>query len=464
MAITVDGTGVQAPSLPEAEADVRDDLTGIFGADIATSTQTPQGQIGGVLAVEKTEAGEAIVGVSNAMSIHRAVGPQLDAIGSMLDIRRREGTRSRVTATLRGQAGVNVPVRSRAATAAGDEFRTLTAVTLTAAGVEVELEAVEIGPAAIAAGALTQIVTLVPGWESITNASAGAVGSLRENDVLYRARLIASTARGAVGSFSAMQGALLDALVGKHEIYENETNATATVQQFIIHASAILVVASDGSAADIRRAVETHRTMGVGTMTAIVGGTADESALAAISNGTVTWNGTDYTGLDLTATTTAAERAAALTALLANTGVTVAAIDGAYVAMFAWLPGQNPQFGTGTTEEAFGLRSDDATYPEGPFIRPRNRPLTVTMDITRGSGFPSDGLQQIRDRVFIVVSLYDVGQQVWLNDILRVAEGVPGTRVTSISVQHNGVDVSGQNPPLDAVWTLPNANLTVNIA
>ena len=59
---------------------------------------------------------------------------------------------------------------------------------------------------------------------------------------------------------------------------------------------------------------------------------------------------------------------------------------------------------------------------------------------------------------------YGLGAQIWQNDILSAAEGITGTRVTTISVQHNSVDVSGLTPPLDALWTLPAANLTVLIS
>ena len=36
----------------------------------------------------------------------------------------------------------------------------------------------------------------------------------------------------------------------------------------------------------------------------------------------------------------------------------------------------------------------------------------------------------------------------WLNDLLRAAEGVGGTRITAITVEYNSVDASGVDVPL----------------
>ena len=87
----------------------------------------------------------------------------------------------------------------------------------------------------------------------------------------------------------------------------------------------------------------------------------------------------------------------------------------------------------------------------------------MDLDVTRQPGFPADGLTQIRTNVTAIVDAYGVGEQVWSNDILRVAEGVQGTRVTTITVQYAGVDASGVAVPLDILWSLPTANLTITI-
>ena len=105
-------------------------------------------------------------------------------------------------------------------------------------------------------------------------------------------------------------------------------------------------------------------------------------------------------------------------------------------------------------------------------MRPTARALTVTFTLTRRTGFPGDGLERVRSSVLARVggmdaitgrdltddardgirsqleSLgaaegYAIGEEVWANDILGAAERVPGTRVTLLTVQADGADVSG---------------------
>ena len=105
-----------------------------------------------------------------------------------------------------------------------------------------------------------------------------------------------------------------------------------------------------------------------------------------------------------------------MTTLLDGTGVTVRAIDGIYIAMFGWQPDASPMFGTGTVITDFGLAPAVSAYPQGPFTRPRERELTVTLAVTQRAGFPADGLNQLRTAMTEVVAGYGVGQQAWAND------------------------------------------------
>ena len=437
-----------------------------FGSDLVLSEQLPQSQWSGILALALTEILEGVVRTAiYGSSVDHAPSTWLDQLGSLAGHRSRvQATRSRVTATLTGVAGTGIPSGSRARTPAGALFESVAAaVALSPSGVDVEFLAILEGPIEAAAGELTEIVSVIAGWETVTNAEAAALGRARQTDAEYREAFLARTARVSVGSMSALEGALAEALAGKARVLENATTAAVTVQEWPLPAHSILVVAETGIVSDLQRAVETHRGMGVATSVGIVSGTPDEGDLDAVTAGTVTWDGVDYTGLDLSGGLTRAEKATALTTLLAAAGVTVVAIDDRYVAIFEWVPTNTPNFEDGTTEVAFGFDPASSSYPPGPFIRTRARELAVDLDVTRQPGFPADGLTQIRTNVTAIVDAYGVGEQVWSNDILRVAEGVQGTRVTTITVQYAGVDASGVAVPLDVLWSLPTANLTITI-
>ena len=160
--LRVDESGISALSLPAAQEEVERRLQGIFGADLTLSAQTPQGQLAGLIALLFTEVSEQVVSVGNGASLDSAVGNQLADQGSLLRIEKQPATYSHVTATATGVNGTGLPVGARARTGEGAEFETTEPVTLTSAGVSVEMQATVTGPVAAPAGALTSIVTVIP--------------------------------------------------------------------------------------------------------------------------------------------------------------------------------------------------------------------------------------------------------------------------------------------------------------
>ncbi len=465
----VSSSGATAGSLQDNVQNLNDRQKAAFGEDLSLSPQTPQSQWSGINALAFTEVGEA--GVRAALygsSVDHAQGVHLDAFGSLLDIRRRVETKSRVTATLAGVAGTGIPAGSRARTEAGAEFETLTDVVLSSGGNQVEMRAIEAGPVQAPASTLTKIVTVIGGWESITNARAATPGVDRQSDDDYRASYTRRTAHSSIGPLSALEAAIDEALAGKQKVAENNTSAAMAVQSWNIDAHSILVVSEKGSDGDIRRAVENHRGMGVGTMTAIRAGDHNDTNLGSVSNGTITWNGTDYTGLNLSGAGNGPLRAAALTTLLASDSIapTVSYIDGQYVAIFRWSPTQAPNFAVAASNDAvdaFGFSPTDSAYPGGPFIRAKERALTVSLTLTRRPGFPADGLSQVREAILNRVTEYQIGEEVWNNDLLCAAEAVRGTRITNLVVEYNSSSVDGVAVELSALWVLASSNLTITV-
>ena len=230
MPIVVDSTGVTIPSLPEAGAEELAAVLVVFGTDTSTAAQTPQAQIAGIFAVALNDFGEALTGLHNSVSIHHSTGAELDTLGEHLGIARSPARRSLVTATVTGVAGTTVPTASRARTPDGDEFETLTDAVLSPTGVAVDMQAVETGPVEAAAGAVTRIVTIVAGWETVTNPAAAAVGAATETDADYRQALLERTARNALGPMSAIDAALSEALAGRRRVIENAQGVAAVEQ------------------------------------------------------------------------------------------------------------------------------------------------------------------------------------------------------------------------------------------
>ncbi len=462
--ITVTDEGVTTLSLTEAESYVRDLLARVYGQDISVAPQTPQGQLAGLIAVLAVEMSEAVAALANSWSVERASGAQLRDLGSLLDIFPAAAARSEVIVQLTGVAGTVVPAGSLMSTT-GDpptRWETVSAATLGDDPVEVTAQATVDGPVTAAAAAVSRIVTRVAGWETVTNPAAAVPGRLAESDARFRERLQARTGRASTGPLAALEAALTEAQDGKVEVFENATSRPVVTGNWPLSAHSVLAVVEDGLDATLRRAVETHRGLGTATMTAIRGGPPDSDDLAGMTAGSLSWDGTTYTGIDLSSASTGAARAAALTAAITSGDVTIRWIGGRFVAVYEWQPDNTPVFGGDA--DAFGLDAASATASPGPFVRTRDVALAVAVSFTRTAGFPADGLQQVRRLMRDVVDAYAPGQTLWANDLLAVAQSVAGAQITSLTVTAGGADVSGQVADLDTVWTLAESDITATVS
>ena len=258
-------------------------LEGLFrdalGADLSLAPETPEGQIVGVMALTLAEMDETIADLANAFGVSNARGRQIDDNASLVHLARDGATRSRATLTLTGVAGTTVPAGARVKNDAGAVFF-LDDTTLIGAANTVDATATctETGPVEAGAGTLTSIVSLVPGWETVTNAADAAVGRDKETDRVFRSRYRASTARLANAPRDAVEAALIEEGATAWRVEEN-----------------------DGSAAGIVTGSAGHSNIG---------------ALRAISDGSLRVLEKDFTGIDLSSAGDMAAVAAALQAAL----------------------------------------------------------------------------------------------------------------------------------------------------
>ena len=207
----VDKSGVTGRSLATHKERLEARYREQFGEDLSLAPYTVQAQLIGIAALWHAETDEQIVALGNMFSVETATGNQLDDIGSLVDVTRYRATHSRVTARLTGVAGTEVPAGSRARTSEFDQFEMLTDAVLSPAGVDIVLQALEPGPIVVEAGDLTHIVTVIAGWETITNASASSIGVAEQSDADYRSVYQVRTAHSSVGPLDALRGAILEA-------------------------------------------------------------------------------------------------------------------------------------------------------------------------------------------------------------------------------------------------------------
>ena len=439
--VTVDATGMEALSLFDMLTEINRRLQAALGAELVTDPETPQGQLSGIWAFGTTELGEIVVASGEASSVLSAGGRYLDDQGSLLVIERKAATHSTVTATVDGVSGTDIPAGSRARTDDGDEFETLDDVILGTSGVSVDMRAVQTGPVEAAAATLTTIVTVVAGWETITNANAATIGRDIEGDTVYRDRLIIAPAKNAVGMVGAMIGAASDHTTGTPVLVENRTASERTERGWPLLPNSTCVIGEPTDASDLSDAVDLKRAVGSQTLGVIVGDAPVLATIRSTSSGTVTWRGTATTGLSFGNNATGTAIASALNAAtFAGVAFAFDAVLGRFAALFGTKPAETSAlFGTSALETALGLAGK--TSP-GVFAVPQEVAVDVVVSISTRIGWPSDGLMLARAALIATVAAIPLGDEVWNGDLQAAIEAIPGARVTSLTAEVDGGNVS----------------------
>lgn len=458
--------GFQPESMDDYRQKLEDRYISAFGADLALEPETPQGQIIGISALALAEVDEAIAAAVQNLDVRTARGNALDVLGHLLGIARLPARHSEVTATLTGSAGATVPAGSRAQTSTPAIFETLEDAVIVTGGVQVEMQAVDTGPVAAAAGALNQIVTTVGGWTGVTNAAPAVPGVHEQSDTDYREALLTRTTRQGLASLAALETAVASTGATPYRVVENATATAKKVQSWPLSAHSVLVIADGGTDADLTRAVEQARGMGVAPLAAIVGGTPGTlTSFYSDTSETIQWDGTDYTG-DLSASTDEATLATVLNTVLATADVRLLYSLGRFIAVYPWTAGTQPAFTSATLVDALGLDPDNATVAPGPFIRVRERTLTLTATIAVDKDmFPANGLADMRTAAINRVAAYGTGATPYTTHLQTAMENTPGTRVTAITLTDpDTTAVNGVEPPLDVRWTMAAANVTLTIS
>jgi len=179
----IDTTGVIVPDTSSILSAVQSQYQAAFGSDLIVTADTPQG----VLINAETTILTAMVNnnaaLANQINPNLAGGAFLDAIMQLTGMQRTAATQTVVTGvTLTGVSSTVVPQGSQAQTAAGDIFATTEAVTIVGGTATADFASVVYGAIPCAVSALTTIVSSVLGWETVTNPTAGVLGTATQSD------------------------------------------------------------------------------------------------------------------------------------------------------------------------------------------------------------------------------------------------------------------------------------------
>ena len=251
--------GVVLPTDAAILAGEQSDINNAFGGGVNPSLSTPQGQIASSNSAIISDKNSAIAYVVNQIDPQYSEGRFQDAIGRFYFMTRNAASSTVVIATIGGIPGSYIPAGVLALDTSQNVYQLLGSVNIGMDGtVPAEFANVATGPIPCPVGALTQLYQTVPGWDTVTNASAGILGSDVESSQAFELRRQNSVALNSHGTTDAIF-ANVYAVAGVLDCYVIDNPSGNTVDygstNYPLAPHSIYVAVVGGSASAIAQAI-----------------------------------------------------------------------------------------------------------------------------------------------------------------------------------------------------------------
>lgn len=263
-------TGMSADDTATIRQGIVDDWNAVFSDETATlntESESPAGQIIDSMAVLVTAKDSEFLNLGNQFDPRVADGIFQDALGAIYFLERKTAEPTVVTCQLTGLYGTVIPMGSMIQNDDGIKLVSVGAVTIGADGTaEVEFQTVESGAIAVGAGTCNKIITVIAGWDTVSNAVAGTLGQQYETRQAFEKRRALSVAYNSHGSRLALQSALsavngvLDCLV-----LENKLGTSVTKQGVNLISHSVAICIYGGEDDDIAETIYNKLDAGCGT-------------------------------------------------------------------------------------------------------------------------------------------------------------------------------------------------------
>lgn len=213
--MTLDATGLTTLRLIEAIEALCASVKAGVGAQVQTDPSGPMGQLIRAFATPLADAYGTLQALYDAFDPDSAEGEQLDNLCALVGITRIPADYSTGTVTASGVNGTLIPAGSVVRVPNGARFVTTASGTISGGTAALPIRAEDTGPIEAGAATITQIVTAVTGWTSVTNAaaisvSAGNAGRAIETDRELRVRREESLSIVGGGTDQAIRAKLLE--------------------------------------------------------------------------------------------------------------------------------------------------------------------------------------------------------------------------------------------------------------
>ena len=258
----IDENGATAPTFTEVLQYFQDQFRSIYGDDIDIDEDSQDGQWIAVISAAVNDANQTVMAAYLAYSPTYAQGAGLSSVVKINGIRRQRSSFS--TALLRC---VGIAGRQIGGTTVGDNLSLGTRwllppdVTIPPEGeIEVTATCSETGAITAAIGTLTEILTPVPGWQTVSNPAAAAIGLPVEIDAVLRRRQTQSVANPSQTVVEGIQGAI-ENLPGVSRVFVYE-NPHPVPDANGLPAYSMAAVVQGGDSTQVAQAIALRKTPG----------------------------------------------------------------------------------------------------------------------------------------------------------------------------------------------------------
>lgn len=193
-------TGVSVSSVSDVRERVRQAFVDAFKqtdvGELDTTPESPAGQLIDSITAEIVQKDSEILYLANQFNPLTASGIWQEALGQIYFLERKAAVNSTAVCLCTGRVGTVIPALSQIASNVNDiKWTNSESATIGRDGtVEVTFTCVEKGAVSANANTLRQIVTVVPGWDSVNNESPATIGQTAEGQGAFEARRYESVA------------------------------------------------------------------------------------------------------------------------------------------------------------------------------------------------------------------------------------------------------------------------------
>lgn len=263
LAAQVSATGISAPQYSDLVGSDVATYQGIFGSDAQLTPDTQDYQLLAIRCLAIRDCNDLAIAVYNSFFPGYAQGVGLSALVPINGLAREVATNSTVDLYLVGQAGTIIQ-DGQVQDSNGNIWNLPATVTIPTSGdITVTATAAAAGAVTAAAGTVSQMYTIVAGWQSATNPAAAVIGAPVETDAALRIRQAQSTALPSQSPLDSILAAVANSGgIGRYTIYENDTRVTDGNGQ---PGNSVAVVVEGGNATAIAGVIQLKKAPGTGT-------------------------------------------------------------------------------------------------------------------------------------------------------------------------------------------------------